>query len=158
VLHGVVEECGTERGGVESKTRADPRHPERMGDEVLARLSLLTRVALAGEGEGALDLVPIDWFGGVRLVLLDDRAQVAEQRTLVRAQLLGDGVGAGRSRAPDGLADAGVAATLVFELLDGDLAVALYVGCLLFRRNRIASSCLARHAEYARDRARSVLS
>ena len=55
VLDRVVEERRAERLGVEAQAGADLRHLDRVGDEVLARLAPLVGVALAGEGEGALD-------------------------------------------------------------------------------------------------------
>jgi hypothetical protein len=82
-------------------------------------------------------------------VLLDHREQVAEQGALVRGQLAGDRVGAGRAGAAGGLSDASVPAAI--SVADG-LAVAglgpLCAGyaCALLRRNRIASWCLARQA------------
>jgi hypothetical protein len=117
-----------------------------MRDEVLARLPLLARVALAGEGEGALELLPVDRLGRVGLVLLNDGEEVPEQGALVGGELLGDRVRAEGPRASIDLADARVPAGLRWGLLDGGLTVALYVGCGLSRRNRIASTCLARQA------------
>ncbi len=61
-----------------------------MGDEVLARLAALVGVAVAGEGEGALDRLAIDAVVTVGRVLADDREQIAEQRPVVGGQVLGD--------------------------------------------------------------------
>jgi hypothetical protein len=61
-----------------------------VGDEVLARLASLVGVVIAGEGEGALDRLPIDAVAAVGGVLADDREQVAEQGTILRGQMLGD--------------------------------------------------------------------
>jgi hypothetical protein len=61
-----------------------------MGDEVLARLSPLVGVTLAGEGEGALDRRPVDPVVAVGFVLADDREQVTEQGPLLGGQMLGD--------------------------------------------------------------------
>jgi hypothetical protein len=121
-----------------------------MGDEVLARLPLLSGVALAGEGEGALDLLPVDGLGGVRFVLLDDGEEVAEQGALVRGQLAGDRVRAGRARVAVDLPDPCVAAAIGIanDAVGGDgLAVlgARYA-CALACRNRMASWCLATQA------------
>jgi hypothetical protein len=54
-----------------------------VGDEVLARASLLVAVALAGEREGALDRLGVDREADAVAVLGDDREQVAEQRPLI---------------------------------------------------------------------------
>ena len=86
----------------------------------------------------------------VGLVLLDDREEVAEERALVGGQLARDRVGAGRARAPGGLADPGVAATIAVAqgpAVTGRLALlrARYA-CALLRRNRMASWCLARQS------------
>jgi len=48
-----------------------------VGDEVLARASLLVAVALAGEGEGALDRLGVDGEPDTVAVLGGDREQVA---------------------------------------------------------------------------------
>jgi hypothetical protein len=58
-----------------------------MGDEVLARLAALVGVVLAGEDEGALDLIAVDLHARVAGVLLDDREQVAEQPALERREV-----------------------------------------------------------------------
>ena len=150
VLDRVVEECRAKCRRVEAEARADPRHAERVGDEVLAGLPLLARVALAGEGEGALDLLAVDRLRGVRGVLLDHREEVAEQGALVRGQLAGDRVRPGRVRIPDGLSDAGVAAAI--DIAHGTVAghglavVGVGYACALACRNRMASWCLAMQA------------
>jgi hypothetical protein len=59
-----------------------------MGDEVLPGLPQLVGMALAGEGEGALDRGAIDLFDRAGGVLLDDREQVLEQRALLLGELL----------------------------------------------------------------------
>ena len=107
-----------------------------MGDEVLSRLALLPCVALACEGEGALDLLALDRLGQLGLVLLDNREQVAEQRPLVGGQLAGDRVRARCTGALRGLAYAQVPAAIAF----------LQLLCALLRRNRLASSCRATQA------------
>jgi hypothetical protein len=121
-----------------------------MGDEVLAGAPLLSGVALAGKGEGALELLAVDRLDLVGLVLLDDGEEVAKERALVGGQLARDRVRTGRARAPGGLADAGVAATLALAqgpAVAGCLALlrARYA-CALLRRNRMASWCLARQS------------
>jgi hypothetical protein len=58
-----------------------------VGDEVLARLAPLVGVVLAGEDEGALDLIAVDLEAGVVRVLLDDREEVAEQTALQRREV-----------------------------------------------------------------------
>jgi hypothetical protein len=83
-----------------------------VGDEVLTGLSLLAGVALAREGEGALDLLTIDRLGRVRGVLLDHGEQIAEQRALVGRQLAGDCVGPWRAVLARRLSDPGVAAAI----------------------------------------------
>ena len=87
VLHRVVEQGGAQRLGVEAHAGADLRHAHRVGDEVLTRLAPLVGVVLAGEDEGALDLVAIDLETGVVRVLLDDREEVAEQAALQRREI-----------------------------------------------------------------------
>ena len=113
-----------------------------MGDEVLAGLPFLARVALAGEREGALDLLALDRLGQLGLVLGDDGEEVAQQGALLVAQLARDRVGTRGAAALGGLAYAQV--TLA-------IAVLQLLGALLCR-NRLASSCLATQATYARDR------
>ena len=88
VLDRVVEQRRAERLGVEPHPGADLRDPDRVGDELLAGLAPLVGVALAGEGEGALDRrrgrsarVAV---GGV---LLDHGEQVAEQRALLGGEV-----------------------------------------------------------------------
>ncbi len=49
VLDRVVEQAGTDRLRVEAHARADLRHADRVGDELLARAAALVRVTLAGE-------------------------------------------------------------------------------------------------------------
>jgi hypothetical protein len=105
-------------------------------------------VALAGECEGALDLLAVDRLGDVGLVLLDHGEQVAEESALVGRQLAGDRVRAGGAGLAGRLADARVTAALPVEQLDVGrerpvLGGARYVGCVLLRRNRMASWCLA---------------
>ena len=54
VLDGVVQQRRAQRLGVQAHARADPRHADRMHDEVLARLAPLVGVVLAGEHERVL--------------------------------------------------------------------------------------------------------
>ncbi len=86
VLDGVVQQRRAQRLGVEAHARADPRHADRMHDEVLARLAPLRRVVLAGEDERVLHARAVDLHRGVRRVLGDDREQVAQQAALRCAQ------------------------------------------------------------------------
>src|SRR5256885_14606196 len=119
-----------------------------MGDEVLARLALLSGMALAGKCEGALDLLLVDGLGGIGLVLLDHSEEITEQRTLIGRELAGDGVGPRRACASDRFADAGMPAALLVALLAA-VALRLRLRCLgyacgaLLRRNRMASRGLA---------------
>ena len=83
-----------------------------MGDEVLAGLPLLARVALAAEGEGPLDLPAVDRLPSHRGVLLDDREQIAEQSALLGRELARDRISARRRVLADRLADSGVPATI----------------------------------------------
>ena len=53
VLDGVVQQGGAERLRVEPHARADLRHADRVGDEVLAAGAALVGVPLAGEEERA---------------------------------------------------------------------------------------------------------
>jgi hypothetical protein len=61
-----------------------------VGDEVLTGASLLVGVAPAGEDEGPLDRRPVDLGPGIRRMLTGDREQIAEQRPLLVAEVLGD--------------------------------------------------------------------
>jgi len=82
-------------------------------DEVLARASLLVGVTLAGEGEGTLDRPAVDLWPGLGRVLAGDSEQIAEQRSLVIAEVLGDLVQRCRGRVAGVLdADPGVAGRL----------------------------------------------
>jgi hypothetical protein len=108
-------------------------------------------VALACEGEGALDLLAVDGLGSIGLVLLDHREEITEERPLVRRQLARDRVGPGRAGPAGRLPDAGVAAALDVTGLEAlgkgpVLGLAGYACCALLRRNRMASWCLARQA------------
>jgi len=76
--------------GVQAEAGADLCHLDRVGDEVLARSPALVGVALAGEGEGALDGLGVDLARALDAVLLDHRQQVAEQGALVVGQLLSE--------------------------------------------------------------------
>jgi hypothetical protein len=120
-----------------------------MGDEVLAGLPLLARVALAGEGERPLDLLAVDWIRRVGGVLLDDREQIAEQRALIGRELTGDRVRTRRPVLADRLTDSGVPAAFALARVEagrrGFGLLARYA-CALLRRNRMASWCLARQA------------
>jgi hypothetical protein len=82
-------------------------------------------------------------------VLLDHREEIAEQGTLLGGQLARDRIGSQRARATDGLADAGVTASIRGRrggaVVTVDLGLARYV-CFLFRRNSMASWCLVRQA------------
>lgn len=121
-----------------------------MGDEVLAGLPLLARVALAGEGEGPLDLPAVDRLRRIGGVLLDDREQIAEQGALVGRELARDRISARRPVLADRLADSGVPATIriapVETLPEGFGLVFAGYACALLRRNRMTSWCLARQA------------
>ncbi|MGB2852284.1 MAG: hypothetical protein WBC01_11525 [Solirubrobacterales bacterium] len=57
-----------------------------MVDEVLAGAALLVGMALAGEGEGALDRLAVELLPGLGGVLTDDSEEVAQQSTLLLAQ------------------------------------------------------------------------
>jgi len=105
-------------------------------------------VPLAGEGEGTLDLLAVDRLGGIGLVLLDHREEVAQQGSLVGGQFARDRVRAGGLLPVRRLAHPGMAAALLIAQLDavGEVPVgrrARYVGCALLRRNRMASWRLA---------------
>jgi hypothetical protein len=82
-------------------------------------------VALAGEGEGALDLLAVDRLRYVGLVLFDHREQVAEQGALVGRELPRDRVRARRARAARRLADARVTAAIhaLLEAVAEDLGL-----------------------------------
>jgi hypothetical protein len=96
-----VQQRGAEGLGVESHPGADLRDPYRVGDELVAGVALLVAVPLAGEVEGALDLVAVDRRdrdGGAaetvrkvlvvgRVELLDDREQVTEQLAVLYGNL-----------------------------------------------------------------------
>ena len=112
VLDRVVEERRAERRGVEAKAGADPRHAEGVGDEVLAGLALLARVALAGEGEGALDLLAVDGLRGVGLCssITAKRSPSRARWSAVSSRVIESARGV--LDAADGLSDAGVAAAI----------------------------------------------
>ena len=108
VLDRVVQQGRAQGRGVQAQPGADPRDAEGVGDEVLAGLPFLAGVALAGEREGALDLLALDRLGQLGLVLGDDGEEVAQQGALLVAQLAGDRVGTGGAAALGGLAHAQV--------------------------------------------------
>ncbi len=85
-----MKERRAERLGVEPQAGADLRDLDRMSDEVLAGLALLVGVALAREGEGALDRVAVDVLVAVCGVLADDREEVAQQCAVIGVEVLGD--------------------------------------------------------------------
>jgi hypothetical protein len=82
-----MEQRGAERLGVEPHPGADLRHPDRVDDELLARLAALVGVVHAGVDERLLDPCAVDRDDRLVGVLLDDREQVAEQPLLDRGQL-----------------------------------------------------------------------
>jgi hypothetical protein len=91
-----VEEGGAERLGVEAHAGADLGDAERVGDEVLAGAATLVRVAVEGEGEGALDGGAVDRLGGGGRVLLDDGEEVVEEGVaLPGGRRLSGGLGGG---------------------------------------------------------------
>ncbi len=104
VLDGVVEQGRAERLGVEPQAGADLRDLDGMVDELLAGAAPLVGVALAGEDEGALDLLMVDRIAVAGVVLADDGEQVAEQLALAVGQIAGDRVDRRRRRA--GILDA----------------------------------------------------
>src|SRR5258705_3162589 len=63
------------------RSRADPRDPDRVHDEVLARLAPLRRVVLAREHECVLYAPAIDLHRRVRRVLGHDREQVRDRKS-----------------------------------------------------------------------------
>ncbi len=100
VLHGVVEQRGAQRFGVEPHAGADLRHADWVDDELLARLAPLVGVVLAGVDERSFDLVAVDLQRALGGVLLDDREQVAEQLALGVGE-----AGAGHGRGRHGMVD-----------------------------------------------------
>ena len=60
VLDRVVQQRRTERLRVQAHRGADPRHTDRMHDEVLARFAPLVGVVRAGEHERILDALVVD--------------------------------------------------------------------------------------------------
>src|SRR4051794_20530910 len=87
VLDRVVEQRRAQRLRVEAHARADLRHADGMGDEVLARLAALVGVVLAGEHERLDHCRAVDGLGDLVGVLLDDREEVAEQLALERGEV-----------------------------------------------------------------------
>ncbi len=96
VLDRVVQQRRAERLGVEPHPGADLRHPDRVGDELVAGAAQLVGVAVAGEVEGAghrgaVDRGHGDDGGGAvavgsaaigagrRVELLDNREEVVEE-------------------------------------------------------------------------------
>ena len=77
VLHGVVQQRGAQRGGVQPHAGADLRDADGMHDEVLARGPALVGVALAGEHERLLHQLAVDRVARLAGVLLHDGEQVA---------------------------------------------------------------------------------
>ena len=147
VLDGVVKQGRAQGRGVQPQAGADPGDPERVSDEVLAGLALLVGVALAGEGEGALDLLAVDRLGERRTLCSSITAKrspssarcsvvsslVIESargvRARGRARRRACGRGGPRAGPAVGLLGVSVLATL----------------CSLWR-NLLASWCLARQA------------
>ena len=72
-----------------------------MNDEVLAGLTPLGGMVLAGEHERVFHALAVDLHGGVRSVLGDDREEIVQQPALELAQLraaaAASGVGSGNS-------------------------------------------------------------
>jgi hypothetical protein len=89
VLDRVVQQRGAERLGVQPHARADPRHADRVHDEVLPGLAPLRRVVLAGEHERLLHAGAVDLHRRIGGVLGDDREEVAEQPPLRRRERVG---------------------------------------------------------------------
>ncbi len=87
VLDRVVQQGRAQGLGVQAHPRADARHPDRVHDEVLARLASLGGMVLAGEHERVFHALAVDLHDRVRGVLGDDREQVVEQPPLELAQL-----------------------------------------------------------------------
>jgi hypothetical protein len=86
-----VQQRGAQRGRIQAHAGADASDPDRMGDEVLARLAALVGVMLAGEQERLQDRRAVDLIGDFVGVLGDDREQVPEQLVLQRREVRGDG-------------------------------------------------------------------
>jgi len=154
-----VEEGGAERLGVQAHAGADPGDADRVRDELVTGLALLVAVALTGEDEGALDLAAVDRpaVASGRSELLDQREEVAEQRTLLVGQVAGEIVDGRGACAVAGRADLGMAATVGGD--PGTVAVnrrgvagrtrvagraGVGQGCVRLSRYRSASSCRAR--------------
>jgi hypothetical protein len=75
VLDRVVQQRRAERLRVEPHPGADLRHPDGVGDELVARAAQLVRVAIAGEVEGVADRIAVDVD---RVELLDHGEEVGE--------------------------------------------------------------------------------
>ena len=145
-----MEERRAERGGVKPQAGADPGDAERMRDEVLAGLALLAGVALAGEGEGALELLAVDGLRGVEACssMTAKRSPSRARWSAVSSRVIESARGA--LELPVDLADAGVAAAIgvAHGAVAGD-SVAVFrarYACALACRNRMASWCLATQA------------
>ena len=183
VLDRVVQEAGADRLRVEAHARADLRHADRVGDELLARAAALVRVALAGERECVPDQLEVHGPDGVVGVLRHDREEIREQLLLVRQEVGADplrarggghsgggrlaqadpDVRAGRQRAgcsvrvQDRLARAGRRAVVVRSAGRGRYAaLAFGVSRVSVSRNRCPSSAARAHARKACERSRSA--
>jgi hypothetical protein len=55
-----VQQRGAERRRVEAHAGADLRDPDRVGDELVARVPQLVGMVIAGKIEGALERGPVD--------------------------------------------------------------------------------------------------
>jgi hypothetical protein len=92
VLDGVVQQRRAERLGVQPHSGADLGDPDRVGDELVAGVTQLVGMALAGEVEGALERGAVDRrhrqrggagamavFARRRVELLDHGKEVGEE-------------------------------------------------------------------------------
>ncbi len=86
-----MQQRRAQRLGIQAHTRADTCHVHGVHDEILAGLTPLGGVVLAGEHKCVAHAVAVDLDRRVLGVLGDDREQVAEQPPLeiVQIQTLG---------------------------------------------------------------------
>ena len=146
VLNRVVQQRCAQRLGVEPHPGADLRHPDRVGDELVARFAHLVGVPIAGEDEGVLNRIAVDRHKRLVLMLADHRKQITEQAALLGGEATGQVVDRGRRNGLRGGTHLGVTVPVCRcgravrgSQLGGWLRGRLAVGATLLRR-----ACLAR--------------
>ncbi len=101
VFHGVVQEGGFQRRGVETEVGEDLGDRHGVRDEVFTRLALLSLVRGLRERERPLDLLDVG-AGVVRADLLDQRVDRGRPRTVASDATSGEGCSASERPAATG--------------------------------------------------------